>query len=57
MWLTDKDGKIINEPQDFMNHLMDAGRYGMESLKPRDEITTHQAKQHNTKAINRWSIR
>lgn len=34
MWMTDKEGKIINEPQDFMNHTMDGGRYGMESLRP-----------------------
>jgi phage terminase large subunit len=34
LWLTDKNGKIINEPQDFMDHLMSAIRYGMESLKP-----------------------
>lgn len=31
LWITDKDGKIINEPQDFMNHSMDAIRYGLES--------------------------
>jgi phage terminase large subunit len=34
LWMTDKDGKIINEPQGFMDHLMSAIRYGMESLKP-----------------------
>lgn len=34
LWLTDKEGKIINEPSPFLNHLMDAGRYGMESLRP-----------------------
>ncbi len=32
LFITDKDGKIINEPQDFMNHAMDAGRYAMETL-------------------------
>jgi phage terminase large subunit len=32
--MTDKDGKIINEPQGFMDHLMSAIRYAMESLKP-----------------------
>lgn len=32
LWITDKNGKIINEPQDFMNHAMDAGRYAMETL-------------------------
>lgn len=32
MWLTDKDGQIINEPSPIFNHLMDAGRYAMESI-------------------------
>lgn len=36
LWLTDKEGKIINEPSPFLNHLMDAGRYGMESLRQVD---------------------
>lgn len=34
LWLTDKDGKIINEPQDFMNHAMDAIGYGLDTFKP-----------------------
>lgn len=33
LWITDKDGKIINEPQDFLNHTMDAIRYGMDSFQ------------------------
>lgn len=37
LWLTDRDGKIINEPQGFLDHAMSAGRYGMESLKPQEE--------------------
>jgi len=32
VWITDKDGKIINEPIDINNHTMDAGRYGMEDI-------------------------
>ncbi len=32
VWQTDKDDKIINEPIDFNNHAMDAGRYAMNSL-------------------------
>lgn len=35
MWKTDKDGKIMNVPEDMWNHGMDAVRYGMESLKPK----------------------
>lgn len=34
VWITDKDGKILNEPLDIYNHTMDAGRYAMESLRP-----------------------
>lgn len=32
VWITDKDGKIINEPIDMNNHAMDAGRYATESI-------------------------
>lgn len=28
LWLTDKEGKILNEAQDFLNHFLDATRYG-----------------------------
>lgn len=38
LWLEDKDGKIINEPSPIYNHLMDAGRYGMESLEVQEEV-------------------
>jgi phage terminase large subunit len=34
LWMTDKEGKIINEPQEFMNHCMDAIRYGLDSFRP-----------------------
>jgi len=37
LWLTDKDGKIINDPSPIYNHLMDAVRYAIESLKPINE--------------------
>lgn len=32
LWITDPEGKVINEPQDFLNHAMDALRYGMDSF-------------------------
>jgi phage terminase large subunit len=38
LWMTDKEGKIINEPSPIFNHAMDALRYGMESLRPSQEI-------------------
>ena len=34
LWKTDKDGKIINEPEGGLDHFLDAVRYGMESLEP-----------------------
>ncbi len=36
LWMTDKDGKIINEPSPIFNHCMDAIRYGLENAKPVD---------------------
>ncbi len=38
LWITDKDGKIINEPSPIWNHHMDAIRYAMESLRPTDPL-------------------
>lgn len=32
LWQTDKNGKIINEPQDFQNHLLDGTRYALTTL-------------------------
>jgi phage terminase large subunit len=32
LWLTDKQGKVINEPEGVFNHAMDALRYGLVSL-------------------------
>lgn len=37
LWKTDKDGKIINVPEEGFKHTMDAISYGMNSLKPVDE--------------------
>lgn len=37
-WMVDKKtGETINTPIDMFNHAMDAGRYGMESLRPVQE--------------------
>ncbi len=46
VWITDKDGRIINEPIDINNHSMDAGRYAMETLrelksKPKEKVEAH----------------
>lgn len=34
LWRTDRDGKILNVPEDIYNHAMDAIRYGLDSFKP-----------------------
>jgi phage terminase large subunit len=39
MWQTDKEGRIINTPEDMWNHFMDATRYGFEGLRPRKTRT------------------
>ena len=36
LWMTDKDGHSINEPMDYLNHLMDALRYGLTTNKMQD---------------------
>lgn len=34
LWLTDRvSGKTVNEPQDFLNHSMDALRYGLDTFR------------------------
>ncbi len=40
VWITDRDGKILNTPLDLYNHTMDAGRYALQSLKPKKKFTT-----------------
>ncbi len=34
LWETDKDGRILNEPEHLWSHSMDAGTYAMASLVP-----------------------
>jgi len=36
LWQTDRDGKVINEPSEIFNHLMDALRYAIASGKSID---------------------
>jgi phage terminase large subunit len=37
LWETDKNGKILNEPEHQFSHSMDAIRYGLDSYRPRRE--------------------
>lgn len=38
LWRTDKDGKILNVPEDIFNHLMDALRYGFSSYRLKKDV-------------------
>lgn len=40
LWKTDKDGKILNTPEDLWNHALDATRYAFEGLRPRTANVT-----------------
>jgi len=52
LWVTDKDGKILNVPQDFLNHTMDAIRYGFDKINPQNQIPK-VIPQNN---FNQWTI-
>jgi phage terminase large subunit len=39
VWITNIDGRILNEPIDLYNHTMDAGRYAMETLRPDEPVS------------------
>ena len=57
LWKTDKEGKIINEPEGGLDHFLDAVRYGMESLepiKPREQKQRHYDKF--TGRLLSWNI-
>jgi len=41
LWVTDIDGKIMNVPQDFMNHCLDAIRYGFHNINPNNQIPAY----------------
>jgi phage terminase large subunit len=43
LWKTDKDGNIMTVPEKGNDHLLDATRYAVESLRPKQEykVTTH----------------
>ena len=38
LWKTDRDGKILNEPEHLYSHSMDAIRYGFDSYRPSTSI-------------------
>lgn len=50
MFKTDKDGKVTNDPDKGFDHTMDAGRYAMESLRPKQD--NGEARRVFNQAIN-----
>lgn len=51
MWKTDKEGKILNEPDHTWSHAMDAVRYRLEALRPQTDL--HAFKPSNMLARKR----
>lgn len=47
MWKTDKDGKILNEPEHIWSHSMDAIRYRLEALRPQERIIQRKEKRYD----------
>jgi phage terminase large subunit len=43
LWQTDKNGKILNVPNDLFNHAMDAIRYGMSGLEAPEKKLAQEA--------------
>jgi len=50
MWKTDKDGKILNEPERYYKHSMDALVYAVNDLKSDESFVTNYD-------IKRWGIK
>lgn len=48
LFITDRDGKILNIPEDGFNHAMDAIRYGLSKYKPTPDRSAY------TKAIQQY---
>jgi phage terminase large subunit len=55
-WLTDKNGKIMNEPMPTEDHLLDASRYGLTSLKPKNTETAQKQEQRFAINLTRQSM-
>ena len=54
LWMTDKDGKTINEPVDIWNHALDSLRYGFDGRKA-TKVTSHPLSPEERAYIKRKS--
>ena len=52
LWQSDKDGKILNIAQDFLDHAMDSVRYAFDNIRP-PESQSNKVPQNN---FNQWNI-
>lgn len=48
VWIEDKEGRKINEPKDAYNHAMDAMRYALETLLPKEPKKETEQKPYET---------
>lgn len=39
LWKTDRDGRVLNIPEPGFDHILDAVRYGFDSMKPKEEMS------------------
>jgi phage terminase large subunit len=51
LWETDKDGKILNIPQDFLNHCLDAIRYALEDKRPEFDDSEWEMQQYKNQQL------
>lgn len=57
MWIKDKDGRVINEPMDMWNHLLDALRYALSSFRPLNDSVLGVQTQRFQRNMNRADLR
>lgn len=42
LWMTDKDGKIVNVPEAGLDHFLDAARYALETYRPAKVVQAYK---------------
>lgn len=52
LWLEDRNGRVINEPQEHDNHAMDAIRYAFEGLRPKENDVLKLSRIHQARRLN-----
>lgn len=45
LWMTDKDGKIINTPEGGNDHALDAVRYALETFRPKPVVAAYKPQE------------